>query len=59
MATIEVGESVRTTCPRDCYDACGVLVERRADRLVVRGDPARLRRFADPQAHSQPGRTMY
>lgn len=31
--------TIRTTCPRDCYDACGVLVERRTDRLVVRGDP--------------------
>ena len=30
----------RTTCPRDCYDACGVLVERRSNRLVVRGDPS-------------------
>jgi anaerobic selenocysteine-containing dehydrogenase len=32
---------VRTTCPRDCYDACGVLVAVR-DGVVrhVRGDPA-------------------
>jgi anaerobic selenocysteine-containing dehydrogenase len=30
---------IRTTCPRDCYDACGVLVERRLGRIVVRGDP--------------------
>ena len=31
--------AVRTTCPRDCYDSCGILVERRAGRTVVRGDP--------------------
>ncbi len=30
---------IRTTCPRDCYDACGVLAVRRNGRLVVRGDP--------------------
>ena len=31
---------VRTTCPRDCYDACGILVVRRAgQRSQVRGDP--------------------
>ena len=34
-----VDGAVRTTCPRDCYDGCGILVERRDDRLVVRGDP--------------------
>jgi anaerobic selenocysteine-containing dehydrogenase len=33
-------KKTRTTCPRDCYDACGVVVEQRADRLVVRGDPS-------------------
>ena len=32
-------DAVRTVCPRDCYDSCGILVERRADRTVVRGDP--------------------
>ena len=33
-------EFVRTTCPRDCYDSCGILVVKR-DGLVrqVRGDP--------------------
>jgi anaerobic selenocysteine-containing dehydrogenase len=31
--------AIRTTCPRDCYDACGVLVIRRGGRIVVRGDP--------------------
>lgn len=32
---------VRTTCPRDCYDACGALVRvDDAGRIVhVRGDP--------------------
>jgi anaerobic selenocysteine-containing dehydrogenase len=33
-------EVVRTTCPRDCYDACGILVVRReGERSQVRGDP--------------------
>src|ERR1700678_2090897 len=32
---------VRTTCPRDCYDACGALVRVEDGRVVhVRGDPA-------------------
>ena len=31
---------IRTTCPRDCYDACGIAVAKRADGLVkVLGDP--------------------
>jgi anaerobic selenocysteine-containing dehydrogenase len=31
---------IRTTCPRDCYDACGIAVVKRADGLVkVLGDP--------------------
>ncbi len=31
---------LRTTCPRDCYDACGALVRVAAGRIVhVRGDP--------------------
>lgn len=30
----------RTTCPRDCYDACGIAVVKRADGVVrVLGDP--------------------
>ena len=33
-------ELLRTNCPRDCYDGCGMLVRRRAGRIVnVRGDP--------------------
>lgn len=33
-------ETIRTTCPRDCYDACGVLAVRRDGVLhQVRGDP--------------------
>jgi anaerobic selenocysteine-containing dehydrogenase len=34
-------EIVRTTCPRDCYDTCGVAVHKR-DGVIesVRGDPA-------------------
>ena len=32
---------MRTTCPRDCYDACGVLVAIEDGRVKhVRGDPA-------------------
>jgi anaerobic selenocysteine-containing dehydrogenase len=31
---------IRTTCPRDCYDACGALVRVSEGRIVhVRGDP--------------------
>jgi len=40
---IESGtRSIKTTCPRDCYDACGVLVKvniRDGRILNVRGDP--------------------
>jgi len=34
--------TVLTTCPRDCYDACGVLVTVREDGSIrnVRGDPS-------------------
>lgn len=33
-------ETVRTTCPRDCYDACGVLVALEGGSIKhVRGDP--------------------
>jgi anaerobic selenocysteine-containing dehydrogenase len=33
-------QDVRTTCPRDCYDACGALVRVARGRIVhVRGDP--------------------
>src|SRR6185369_3540622 len=40
----ELGSSdrtiTRTTCPRDCYDACGIAVVKRADGTVkVLGDP--------------------
>jgi anaerobic selenocysteine-containing dehydrogenase len=35
-----VDELVLTTCPRDCYDACGVLVVKRNGAIRhVRGDP--------------------
>ena len=31
---------LRTTCPRDCYDACGIAVIKRGERIVkVVGDP--------------------
>ena len=35
-----VEELVRTTCPRDCYDSCGVTVVKRDGAIaLVRGDP--------------------
>lgn len=38
MGTTET--TIKTTCPRDCYDACGALVKVRDGRiLAVRGDP--------------------
>jgi anaerobic selenocysteine-containing dehydrogenase len=41
MRSAVVDEVVLTTCPRDCYDTCGMLVHRR-DGLItaVRGNPA-------------------
>ena len=34
-------EVILTTCPRDCYDACGVLVAKRDGQIRhVRGDPS-------------------
>jgi Asp-tRNA(Asn)/Glu-tRNA(Gln) amidotransferase A subunit family amidase/anaerobic selenocysteine-containing dehydrogenase/GMP synthase-like glutamine amidotransferase len=36
----EVKELVRTTCPRDCYDACGIVVVKQGEDVVrVKGDP--------------------
>jgi len=36
-----VKRQLRTTCPRDCYDGCGVVVELDGDRIArVLGDPA-------------------
>jgi anaerobic selenocysteine-containing dehydrogenase len=33
-------ETIRTTCPRDCYDACGIHVVRENGRIIrVGGDP--------------------
>lgn len=33
-------ELLRTNCPRDCYDGCGIVVRRRAGQILnVRGDP--------------------
>ncbi len=38
--TASATRTIRTTCPRDCYDSCGVVVETRAGRIVrVKGDP--------------------
>jgi anaerobic selenocysteine-containing dehydrogenase len=34
-------EVIRTTCPRDCYDSCGIVVTKRNGAIAqVRGDPA-------------------
>ncbi|HEY5793344.1 MAG TPA: molybdopterin-dependent oxidoreductase, partial [Chthoniobacterales bacterium] len=30
---------IRTTCPRDCYDSCGIVADRRTGRLRILGDP--------------------
>lgn len=33
-------EIIRTTCPRDCYDCCGIAVVKRNGAIAqVRGDP--------------------
>ncbi|MDB5604746.1 MAG: putative molybdopterin oxidoreductase [Bradyrhizobium sp.] len=35
-----IPDKVLTTCPRDCYDACGIVVERRDGKIArVLGDP--------------------
>lgn len=41
MASAPAGrEVIKTTCPRDCYDACGIAVIRRDGRVTrVLGDP--------------------
>jgi anaerobic selenocysteine-containing dehydrogenase len=40
-ATGSRDDVVLTTCPRDCYDTCGMLVHRRDGRVTaVRGNPA-------------------
>jgi len=34
-------EHIRTTCPRDCYDTCGIVVVKQNEKITqVRGDPA-------------------
>src|SRR3984957_16165939 len=41
MRSAVVDEVVLTTCPRDCYDTCGMLVHRRDGHVTaVRGNPA-------------------
>lgn len=36
----ETREIIRTTCPRDCYDACGMVVVKHQGEIVrVKGDP--------------------
>jgi anaerobic selenocysteine-containing dehydrogenase len=35
-----MADRIRTSCPRDCYDGCGIVVERAGGRLTrVLGDP--------------------
>ena len=37
---MKTATTIRTTCPRDCYDACGMLVKTSADGTInVVGDP--------------------
>jgi len=31
MTIGSAGSSVLSNCPRDCYDGCGLLIEKRAD----------------------------
>src|SRR5439155_9957452 len=39
MTAVRADEIIRTTCPRDCYDACGIVVVKRAGVIAhVRGD---------------------
>jgi anaerobic selenocysteine-containing dehydrogenase len=41
VAAAQADEVVLTTCPRDCYDACGIAVVKRDGAIHhVRGDPA-------------------
>ena len=41
MSVAQERDVIRTTCPRDCYDACGIQVFRRGGEIFqVRGDPA-------------------
>ena len=45
MTTIRDEEDImpeqllRTNCPRDCYDSCGILVEKKTSGIRVLGDP--------------------
>ena len=40
MAEAATEEVIRTNCPRDCYDGCGIWVRKRNGEIVsVRGDP--------------------
>lgn len=45
MTTIRDEEEImqeqllRTNCPRDCYDSCGILVEKKTSGIRVLGDP--------------------
>ncbi len=36
----DIIERIRTNCPRDCYDGCGIVVERKAGAITrILGDP--------------------
>lgn len=39
VPTRDAGTTVRTTCPRDCYDACGIIVHVDGTKVRVAGDP--------------------
>src|SRR6478752_6158030 len=39
MATSADDHLIRTSCPRDCYDACGIVVVKRRGETRVLGDP--------------------
>jgi anaerobic selenocysteine-containing dehydrogenase len=39
MATKTDDHLIRTSCPRDCYDACGIVVVKRRGEIRVLGDP--------------------
>lgn len=40
IASVEPETRLKTTCPRDCYDACGIQVVKQGSRILrVMGDP--------------------
>ena len=43
-------EVLKTTCPRDCYDACGI--------VAIKRDGAITRVLGDPGPPREPGRAL-